>query len=584
VSARAIWFGLLTGLAAQLPCAGLASEPAKLRDVRRIVFLGDSITYGGQYIEFIEAWFVTRFPDRQVEFLNIGLPSETVSGLSEPGHAAGKFPRPDLHERLGRVLEECKPDLVVACYGMNDGIYHPFGEERFQRFEAGIRRLRERCAGAGAKVLHLTPPTFDPVPIKDRTLPAGQEEYRQPFEGYNGVLDRYSEWLLARRADGWEVADIHGPMNRALARRREKEAGFVFARDGVHANEAGHWLMARQVLLHLGSTDIEQAETPAAMVSAHPRGAELLKLIQQRQRMLKDAWLNHTGHLRPGMKAGLPLEEAQAKGAELGTQIKQLATAGAVTSASQFPGKKSEWQGFDRYDFDFDGKTATVVTPKRALPGKPWAWRGEFFGAFANADAALVTNGFHLAYLRVPDLFGSPQAVKHWNAFHAELTGRYGLTRKPALIGLSRGGLYCFNWAAANPEKVACIYADAAVCDFKSWPGGALKKLGKGKGSAAEWNKMLRAYGFASDEEAVNHRGNPVDNLAPIAAAGVPVLLVYGDADDVVPHEENSMILAERYRKLGGSVSLIPKPGVGHHPHGLSDPTPVVQFILQHAR
>jgi hypothetical protein len=101
--------------------------------VKRVVVLGDSITYSGQYIEYVEAYAVSRFPERRIEFLNLGLPSETVSGLTEPGHAGGQFPRPDLHERLARVLAQTKPDFIIACYGMNDGIYYPFGEERFFR-------------------------------------------------------------------------------------------------------------------------------------------------------------------------------------------------------------------------------------------------------------------------------------------------------------------------------------------------------------------------------------------------------------------------------------------------------------------
>src|SRR5688572_32533904 len=132
-----------------------------LPGAKRVLILGDSITHSGQYVEFIEAYFVTRFPGRRVEFMNVGLPSETVSGLSEPGHAGGQFPRPDLHERLKRVLEKTKPDLVIACYGMNDGIYLPFSEERLGDFTNGLVRLRKSVAAAGAKIIHVTPPTFD---------------------------------------------------------------------------------------------------------------------------------------------------------------------------------------------------------------------------------------------------------------------------------------------------------------------------------------------------------------------------------------------------------------------------------------
>ena len=539
-----------------------------LEAARRVVFLGDSITYSGQYVESIEAYWATRFPDRHVEFLNLGLPSETVSGLSEEGHAGGQFPRPELRERLARVLDQTKPDLVVACYGMNDGIYLPFAEERFQKFKDGILWLRERVTATGAKIIHVTPPTFD--------------EVKGGHAGYGNTLDRYSDWLLAQRAAGWEVVDLHGPMNRFLAERREREPDFFLANDGVHCNDTGHGIIAKQILLYLGAKDVANAADAQAMLAIHPHGQEILKLVQDKQRMMKDAWLAETGHKRPGMNRGLPLAEAQAKAGELDKQIHKLATAGSATNAA-FPGRKSEWQGFDRYDFEFHGKSAIVVVPKQALTGKPWAWRGEFFGAFANADIALVEKGFHLAYLGVPDLFGNPEAVAQWNGFYQELTSRHGLANKVTLIGLSRGGLYCYNWAAANPDKVACIYADAAVCDFKSWPGGKLKGLGKGDGSAAEWTKLLGAYGFKSDAEAIAYRGNPVDNLKPLAAARVPLLHVYGEADPVVPWQENTGLVAERYRQLGGSITLIPKPGVGHHPHGLSDPAPIVEFILKHS-
>jgi len=252
-------------------------------------------------------------------------------------------------------------------------------------------------------------------------------------------------------------------------------------------------------------------------------------------------------------------------------------------AAAKFPGSTTNWQGFERHDFDFEGKSAIVVVPLHPLPGNPWARRGDFFGAYANADAELVAKGFYLVYLRVPDLFGSPTAVKYWDDFYAELTGKYGLAKKVALIGLSRGGLYCYNWAEANPDKVACIYADAPVCDIKSWPGGKVKNLGKGEGSASEWSKMLAAYGFKSDAEAIAFRGNPIDHLEPLAKAGVPLLHVYGDADKTVPWNENTGVLAERYKKLGGNITLIDKPGGDHHPHGLTNPAPIVDFILKYA-
>jgi lysophospholipase L1-like esterase/pimeloyl-ACP methyl ester carboxylesterase len=565
------WLGVAEAGAAPASAPGPAPAPF-LPGVHRLVFLGDSITYSGQYIDYLEAYAVTRFPERTIEFIDLGLPSETVSGLSEPGHAGGAFPRPDLHERLARVLAQTKPDLIVACYGMNDGIYYPFAEERFEKFRQGIEHLRASAQAAGAKVLHLTPPSFDPLPLKGHTLPAGRDEYRQPYEGYNEVLDRYANWLLEQRPRGWDVVDIHGPMNRHLAEHRQSDPSYRLAGDGVHLNATGHWLIAQQLLLHLGAPAAVGSMTDGSdLLSTHPRGGELLRWIQERQRLMKDAWLTAVGHKRPGMTTGLPLTEARARAADLDRKIRE--------AAIPFPGTHSLWNGFDRYDFEVDGRPVLVVTPFRAAAGKPWVWHGEFFGHKPAPDIALLGRGFHVVYMSVPDMLGSPEAVTHWNNFYRELTQRYGFGKKAALVGLSRGGLYCYNWAAANPDKVACIYGDAPVCDFKSWPGGK----GKGKGSTADWKLVLERYHFASEAEALAYDRNPIDNLSPLAQAKVPLLHVYGDADDVVPWEENTGLLADRYRKLGGAITLIAKPGVGHHPHGLDDSTPIIEFIAKHA-
>ena len=127
---------------------------------------------------------------------------------------------------------------------------------------------------------------------------------------------------------------------------------------------------------------------------------------------------------------------------------------------------------------------------------------------------------------------------------------------------------------------MACIYGDAPVCDLKSWPGGK----GVGKGSPRDWQLALKVYGFESEQAALAYEKNPVDSLAALAEHRVPLLHVYGDADEVVPWQENTGIIAQRYRELGGSITLIAKPGIGHHPHGLDDSSPIVEFIERHSR
>jgi lysophospholipase L1-like esterase len=215
--------------------------------IKRVVFLGDSITYIGQYTADVEAYFATRYPGEQITFLSLGLPSETVSGLSEPGHAGGAFPRPDLKERLARVLEATKPDLVFACYGMNDGIYLPFDEKRFLAFQNGTRQLHEAVLAAGAKIVHLTPPFFDGLTTHN---PA-----------YQDVVARYSQWLLDQRAplQAWHVVDVNGPMTAFMEEKRGAEPTFSISGDGVHPNDLGMWLIAKPILLFLGAQDVANA-------------------------------------------------------------------------------------------------------------------------------------------------------------------------------------------------------------------------------------------------------------------------------------------------------------------------------------
>jgi pimeloyl-ACP methyl ester carboxylesterase len=225
-----------------------------------------------------------------------------------------------------------------------------------------------------------------------------------------------------------------------------------------------------------------------------------------------------------------------------------------------------------------DGCNGHLVQPRTPLPGKPWVWRTMFWDAFPTADLALLNAGFHLAFVDVGNTFGCPDAMKHFDAFHAAMTTHFQLSGKPALEGLSRGGLYAYRWAYVNTDKVGCIYGDAPVCDMKSWPGGK----GKGTGSPADWQKAIESYHFASEQQMMEFQGNPIDILAPIAAAHIPILHVCGDADKTVPESENTDIVRTRYLALGGDFALIVKEGCDHHPHGLSNPKPIVDFILSH--
>lgn len=254
----------------------------------------------------------------------------------------------------------------------------------------------------------------------------------------------------------------------------------------------------------------------------------------------------------------------------------------AVPLSAQLPSptaqvEPEQWHGYTKVAVAVPDSVGFVILPKTPAEGRPWIWRTEFFGHEPQADIALLGKGYHVAYVDVQDLYGAPPALDRMDAFYNLLTSDRQLSKKVVLEGFSRGGLFAFNWAARHPDRVSCIYVDAPVCDFKSWPGGN----GRSAGSTADWVKCKQAYNL-SEDEAMSYSFNPVDNLKPLAAAHIPILSVCGDADDVVPLEENTALVEQRYKALGGEIKTIIKPGIGHHPHSLADPAPIVDFILSH--
>ncbi len=245
------------------------------------------------------------------------------------------------------------------------------------------------------------------------------------------------------------------------------------------------------------------------------------------------------------------------------------------------PLKTDKWKEFDRHYFTVDGCEAWIAVPEKPLPGNPWIWCMEFPTAFDSRTGVvpLVKSGFFYVHIKVGNTFGCPSAQKHFDAFYQFLIEK-GLAKKGTLIGVSRGGLYAYRFAARNPDKVNCIYGDAPVCDFKSWPGGK----GKGRGSAGDWKSLIQLYGFKDENEALEYKGNPVDILEPIVKARIPLIHVVGDADPVVPVAENTAIIEQRCKALGGTITVFHKDGCEHHPHGLEDPSPVVELITKYSR
>lgn len=235
----------------------------------------------------------------------------------------------------------------------------------------------------------------------------------------------------------------------------------------------------------------------------------------------------------------------------------------------------SSFYGYSCADFTFKNRNCKIVSPKTVTDGQPWVWRARFWGHEPQTDIALLERGFHIVYMDVAEMYGNEESIKLWNSFY-DYMQVVGMSKKVVLEGMSRGGIYAYNWALQNPNKVAAVYADAPVLDIKSWPGG----LGKGPGSKNDWSIFKNDFNL-TEEQAKNFKNSPLDNAELIAKGGYPMLHVVGDADEVVPVDENTNPFEVRIKSAGGDITVIHKKGIGHHPHSLANPTPIVDFILK---
>ena len=283
----------MTRLLLALLAATSLAGPLTPKDLAsgRIMFLGDSITNSGTYVSMVAYELLRQHSKLDFDIVSIGLSSETASCLSEPDHP---FPRPCVHERLDRALTAVKPHIVVACYGMNDGIYHPPSKERQKAYEDGMQLLIDKCKAADvAHVVLLTPGTFDNVPTAKkvrREPPSKGFSYKAPFTDYNDVLANFADWVMSVQQPGVHSIDIHRPMAKFVADKRQENPKYTLAGDGIHPQPVGHHVMAKAILAGFGIT----SDAEIAALTADP----LYKQVDAYRRARSKGWLDYVGYTR----------------------------------------------------------------------------------------------------------------------------------------------------------------------------------------------------------------------------------------------------------------------------------------------
>ena len=228
--------------------------------------------------------------------------------------------------------------------------------------------------------------------------------------------------------------------------------------------------------------------------------------------------------------------------------------------------------------FRVGDQTAFLILPEKSKSDDliPWVWYAPTLTGLPAAEEKwmfeqFLSNGIAIAGVDVGESNGSPKGRSVYSKLHKELTERRGLAPKACLLARSRGGLMLYNWAAENPEYVACIAGIYPVCNLRSYPGLA---------------RACDAYGMSEEQlaaELVEH--NPIDRLAPLAKAKVPIFHIHGDSDSVVPLDKNSGVVKERYDRLGGEMELEIVKGQGHNMwSGWFNSHSLVDFVIAHGK
>lgn len=559
-----------------------------LRAGARIAFLGDSITQNG----WNNADGYVRLVDRALQVLGTGC---TVIPAGRSGNKS-----PDMLKRLDRDVLSKKPDIVIFSCGVNDvwhGMSDPAKGVSCADYAKTCGEILDRIAAAGATPVVLTPTMIGESP----TTPE------------NVKLDAYvkAEREVAA-ARGVPVIDLNAAMRTALKVTPVNRGGKRLTFDGVHMNDAGDRMMARTILGAFGLTGRKDEEIAKAWDDLHLNSASVAHIAVDGRTLEFD---HMTGFPKGTELPKLPFDPRTARPGGVTrldgrTLMSRVSSGDWTCDISVFIGRVGEtvWRydftfrgeerpdlavkvevppvssptleairkagikltridsslwGFRRFTVDLDGWEGWIVEPKAgtAKPGNPWVWCMKWPGAFADKTGQIsaLTRGYHYVYLD-NKLWMSEEGTRRAKAWRDLLVDRIGLAAKVNLIGMSWGGFFSTRYAATYPQDVAKVYLDNPVMSFHAF-------------SPWKWGGVSEAWNGRSDDgrDWKSDPRMPINLAGPIAAAKIPVLLLYGDKDTTCIPEENCLIFLERFKAAGGDVTIFCREGCNHHPHGYEE-------------
>lgn len=231
---------------AGLSAIGFQARAELFEDGETVAFLGDSITARGSLQTNVSDYYLTRFPDRTVHFVNAGRSGDSANGSLR---------------RLQEDVIDKKPTAVVIMFGMNDigrGNYTFEPSEAqlksqkssLERYEASMKELvaRIRKEAADPELIFMTPTPYDQTAEMETTN----------LFGCNDGLGRCGEIVRQlAEANSAEVFDLHGPMTELNLKQQETDPTWtIVGKDRVHPGAPGFLMMTYLFLKSQGAPAI----------------------------------------------------------------------------------------------------------------------------------------------------------------------------------------------------------------------------------------------------------------------------------------------------------------------------------------
>lgn len=228
-------------------------------------------------------------------------------------------------------------------------------------------------------------------------------------------------------------------------------------------------------------------------------------------------------------------------------------------------------KGFGITEFVFDDRDCILVSPRNPRNDGKWFFKTEYFGAFPSFEIEMLDRGYYLAHMQSTTRWCPEKDTVARAEFCRYMTENYGLSKRCMPVGMSCGGMQAVYLAAKYPQLVSALYLDAPVMNLLSCP------CGLGTATNKLYEEFSKDMGITVSE-LLNYRHHPVDYIDDLIRERIPTVLVCGDSDSVVPYSENGAILSEAYKKTDIPFLEILKSGCEHHPHGLDNNAPLVEF------